>query len=208
MIAKPATVGKWCDTTWHITPHLCSTLRQIDYVGVFRYLPLPGNLDDLTGVEAGCILDAGLELGVVQHVRRPPVSPSLHDGTRDAQYACDQADACGLPKGIHVFLDLEGYSGTPVEVARYVDAWGAATKAAGYLAGLYVGYSAILSATELFGLPDFDCYWSDAGPRSVAKRGFAIKQRQPEVTIAGVNFDPDDVTADALGGLPTVCAAG
>ncbi len=210
MIARPATPGKWLDTSWRITPHVAAMLRQVDYLGVFRYVPLPGNpsAGDLSGVEVGCILDAGLELGVVQHVRRPPVLPSAHDGARDAECACEAATACGLPVGLHVFLDLEGYSGSPVEVVRYVDAWGAATKAAGFLAGLYVGYSAILNATELYELPDFDCYWSDAGPRTVAKRGFAIKQKQPEITIAGVSFDPDTVEPDVLGGLPVICAAG
>jgi hypothetical protein len=48
----------------------------------------------------------------------------------------------------------------------------------------------------------FHSYWSDAGPRSVATRGFAMKQLSPEVTIDGVGFDPDTLRADALGDTP------
>jgi hypothetical protein len=72
---------------------------------------------------------------------------------------------------------------------------------AGYRAGLYHGYSVPLGALDIFDLPGFDCYWSDAGNRPVTTRGNAITQG-PEVTIAGVKFDLDVVASDLQGGLP------
>ena len=68
---------------------------------------------------------------------------------------------------------------------------------------MYHGYAVPLSASDLYDLPGFDCYWSDAGKRPVATRGNAVVQGA-EVTISGVKFDLDTVAADALGGLPFV----
>jgi hypothetical protein len=176
-------------------------------VGVARYVPLPGNSSagDISGVEIGCLLDAGLQVLLVQHVRRPPWIPMQQSGTVDAGAACRAAELSGYPAGCHLFLDFEGAAGSPGAAFAYCCEWGKETRSQGYLAGLYVGYSALMSPQELYDLPDFTSYWSDAGPRQVAVRGFAIRQHQPEVTIAGVNFDPDTVEPDAKGELPIVC---
>lgn len=206
MNARPALQGKWCDTEWRITPHVAATLAQAGYLGVARYVPLPGNssVGDVSGVEVGCILDAGLQLLLVQHCRKPPVLLKLYDGTIDAGAAAAHAALVGYPAGAHLFLDLEGAAGTSDEVWTYCVAWGESVRSSGFLAGLYVGYSAILSPEQLYDLPPFNSYWSDMGPRVVASRGFAVKQ-QNAVTVAGVGFDGDTVTADAKGEVPIVC---
>lgn len=94
-----------------------------------------------------------------------------------------------------------------MQALAYCLDWGRTMLASGYLCGLYVGYSAVLSPESLYALPSTSVYWSDAGHRTVAKRGVAIQQRAA-VTIADVQFDTDLVAPDALGGLPVVAAAG
>jgi len=208
VIAGTATPGAWVDTSWKLTPSVLSALKQAGKVGVMRYVPLPGNASagDISGGEMADILVADLELLLVQHVRRPPWLPQAYSGLLDGQAAADSARAVGYPPGAHVFLDLEGAAGQPSDAEKWTNDWAAAVKCEGYLAGLYVGYSALLSPLELYALPDFDCYWSDAGPRQVATRGFAIKQGA-EVTIGGVTFDLDEVRQDLLGGLPVAARA-
>ena len=214
MIARAATPGAWVDASTPITPRVAAAVKQAGKVGVFRYVPLPGNStkSDITGTELGCLLDAGLEVGLVQHVRgNPPTQPlwqpGAHSGVLDAQAAIASAQAAGYPPGCHLFQDLEACDGSSMQVLTYCLDWGRTVIESGYLCGLYVGYAAVLTPESLYALPSVTCYWSDAGPRSVATRGFAIKQGAPEVTIAGVEFDPDVVKLDALGGLPVVCAA-
>lgn len=206
MTPQSAKPGKWCDTSWPVSPHVAATLVQAGFLGVARYVPLPGNssMSDITGIEMGCLLDAGLQVLLVQHVRRPPWLPKQHDGTVDAGAAVTKAGMVAYPEGCHLYLDLEGCAGSPDDAAVFCNHWAAEVKRAGYLAGLYVGYSALLSPQELYDLPDFNTYWRDAGPRDVAVRGFAIKQG-PEITIAGVAFDVDIVTPDGRGELPIVC---
>lgn len=208
-----ATPGQWADTEWRITPHVAESLVKAGYVGVMRYVSLPDPNDptkleskafDVTGVEVGCILDAGLQLILVQHVRNPQWMPKAHDGRLDASAAAMHADSVGYPAGAHLFADWEGAAGTPDESTRYLEDWGRTARAGGFLGGLYVGYSTILSPDELYSLPDFTSYWSDRGPRIVSVRGFSIKQGGA-VTVAGVEFDVDTVTADRKGDLPMVC---
>lgn len=208
MKAVVATTGMWADTTWRITANVAQALRQAGYVGVYRYVPLPGNasLGDISLVEAHTITDAGLQLGLVQHCRRPPVMLALHSGLQDATTATDAAREAGYPPGCHLFLDLEGAAGNATQVALYCNGWSTQVTADGYGCGLYVGYSAILSPDQLYALPRFDRYWSDAGPRAVSTRGFCIRQHSPEVTVGGVNFDRDTMAPDALGDLPMVAA--
>lgn len=204
-----ATPGAWVDTTWKITANVAQALRHAGYVGVYRYVPLPrdASLGDISLSEAQTITDAGLQLGLVQHCRRPPVMLALHSGLQDATAATAAARAAGYPEGAHLFLDLEGVVGNESQVALYCDAWSAQVTGDGYGCGLYVGYSAVLGPDELYQLPRFDRYWSDAGPRVVATRGFCLRQHSPEVTVAGVSFDRDTMAPDDLGDLPKVCSA-
>lgn len=210
MIARPATPGAWVDTNWCITPSVAAALKSAGKVGVGRYVPLPGNpsAGDITGTEVGCILDAGLELLLVQHVRRPPWYPDMHRGDEDGRQAAKSATDAGYPVDCHLFLDLEGIGGgvNSDAMARFANDWAGVVQGEGFRPGLYVGYAVPLSPAELYALPLFSSYWSDAGRRHVAVRGCAIQQGAPEATIAGVRFDPDVVIPDGRGELPMVCA--
>lgn len=209
LVAGPATPGPWVDTSFPLTQHVCDALKAAGKVGVVRYVPLPGNSShgDITAAELVAICGAGLECLLVQHVRLPGWDPGKHDGAGDGSMAGLVAYEAGYPDGAHVFLDLEGIHGSPFDTTGFAVDWQHRVMGNNLNAGLYVGYAVPLHPADLYELPGFDCYWSDAGPRHVATRGFAIKQG-PEVTIAGVKFDTNTVAADLLGGLPWSCRAG
>ncbi|HEV7389093.1 MAG TPA: hypothetical protein VGN73_10815, partial [Gemmatimonadaceae bacterium] len=95
----------------------------------------------------------------------------------------------------------------------YCNRWHSAVTGAGYVAGLYVGYHAGLSATQLYRALRFTHYWSaynlnaDQFP---AVRGVQMRQavagrgdRVPGVTV---DFQVDTIRADKLGGQPTLLA--
>src|SRR5271167_4491426 len=112
----------------------------------------------------------------------------------------------GYPDGAHVFLDLEGIDGTAFSTIKFATDWQREIVFAELKAGLYVGYAVPLHPQDLYDLPGFDCYFSDAADRQVATRGTAILQGK-EVVIAGVKFDEDLMRPDLLGGLPFSCKA-
>lgn len=207
MIAAPATAGPWVDTATPCNVHVAAALRAAGKVGIVRYVPLPanGSAADISAAELGGLVGEGLDCMLVQHVRRPPWDPGAHDGEADGAAAAAHAERVGYPPGCHLWLDVEGITGSATATVAFAVAWQRAVIAAGYRSGLYVGYAVPLDAEGLYELPGFDSYWSDFGRRSVATRGFAVVQHAPEVTIGGVSFDRDDVAPDALGDLPMAC---
>lgn len=207
LVAAAASSGPWVDTAAPLSLLTVQALRKAGKLGVARYMPLPANAAsrDISHAELALICGNELELLLVQHVRLPRWDPAKHSGTNDAIKAVTHAEAAGYPLGAHLFLDLEGINGSAQATASFADAWQHAVIAAGYRAGLYVGYAVPLHPADLYNLHGFDSYWSDAGPRQVATRGFALRQHQPEVTIGGVSFDPDTMAPDAMGGLPWSC---
>jgi hypothetical protein len=199
------------DCSQKLTAASAKALRSLGrYDFVWRYVffnqPRPGDLDP---AETAAILDAGLTLLVVQHVRNPGWTASDQLGGSDGQWAVRNAAEAGYPPnmGLSVALDLEGLANSGAPVAEFVDQWCLTVASAGYEPVLYVGYDAGLSPQELYDLPHVARYWSDAGPRSVVTRGFCCKQG-PEQTIAGVRVDTDHATPDMLGGvLVGLCVA-
>lgn len=218
--AVQAIPGPYVDSAWPCgSPHLIAALKGYTppgkillapKLGIGRYVPLPGvqSGGDITALELQALTAAELLVFLVQHVRYPGWDPTQHDGAKDGQHAADHALAVGYPAGAHLYLDLEGVGmmGTVGSTTAFASDWQRAVLAAGFRAGLYVGYAVPLSATDLFMLRGFNSYWSDAGPRVVAKRSFAIKQGKT-VTIDGVKFDEDDVRPDLLGELPYFAGA-
>lgn len=213
-IARRATPGKWCDTSTPLMRAAAEELRRQGYLGVFRYLPLPGNdtSRDLTRDELAMLLEVGLEVGVVQHVRGfPPAhplwSPAEHDALEDAATAIQMARRAGMPDGVHLFQDLEAVDGSKGDTSGYTVRWGHVVRTSGYAAGLYVGYAVPLSPVDLYELPDVDCYWGDGPARTVAVRGCAIVQGR-SLRADGVlpPLDQDVIQVDAKGGLPIIAA--
>lgn len=202
-IAVAAIPGRIVDTNSKLSSELIELVKQEGYLAIARYVPLPHNApdSDLDAKELAAILAAGLSVLIVQHVREPGWNPAQHCGETDARTAIEFAQAAGYAPGSHVFLDLEGISGTGPDTRTFAESWAATISAAGYRAGCYVGYNVPLNAEELYALHTINSYWSDPGNRAVATRGFALKQHE-SIRIGGVPFDPDTVQVDMLGQTP------
>jgi hypothetical protein len=194
---------KIVDTSAKLSASNVSSLVAQGYKGVVRYVRLPGlrEIQDIDANELETIVAAGLGLMLVQHVRYPGWNPASCKGADDAAAAVDRAVAAGYPAGAHIFVDLEGINGTAHATITFANEWADAVVAAGYLAGCYVGYGVPMTPGQLYDLHDINSYWSDAGPRAVATRSFAIKQK-PQIHIDGVPYDPDDVAPDQMGETP------
>jgi hypothetical protein len=209
-IVSPAPPCRIVDTNVRLGPDILQQVRVAGYSGVVRYLPLPGvaATKDVHQDEVGSIMEVGLGLLLVQHVRFPHWDPRDHAGAADALAAVQFAQQAGYLAGAHIFLDLEGIvAGTGKATKAFAEAWATTVTQAGYLAGCYVGFDVPLNPAELFELRKINSYWSDAGPREVAVRGFAIKQHA-EIFIAGTPFDPDTVQPDHRGETPIWMIAG
>ncbi len=196
------------DTSTKLDARACTALAASTWNGrsvrgAVRYISIHNEArGDIDAVEVAAILEAGLGFMAVQHVRYPGWSATDTQGGIDGAAAAINAHGAGYLTGCTLWLDLEGVRNVGTEVVAYVNAWANAVAAAGYMPGLYVGYACGLSPYELYyDLPGIHVYWSDAGPRAVADRGFAMKQHAQTV-IAGVQVDPDTATADAMGGRP------
>jgi hypothetical protein len=202
-IIAQSTPCKIVDTASPVLDGLPAQVKAENYLGLVRYVPLSGvdASKDISPSELQGVLAAGLALMLVQHVRYPGWNPGKCSGDGDATSAIQAAENAGYLQGGHIYLDLEGISGTAADTKAYAEDWSAAVVASGYCAGCYVGNDVPLNAVQLYDLSNFHTYWSDAGPRQVATRGFALKQHE-QIQIAAVGFDPDTLTADRLNDTP------
>lgn len=210
IVSVRARAGRWCDTSAVVRRPVAAALRAAGILGVVRYAPLPG-LDaahDIDGLELELLCEAGLQVALVQHVRFPGWRPADHAGGADALAASRHCARIGYPLGAVVYLDLEGISGTADETARFANDWCDAARQAGQQPGIYCGYQDPLGPQELYTLHQASTYWVDAGPRTVAVRGHALRQHYPMQIIGGVTFDLDDMAPDLLDDLPWVASAG
>jgi hypothetical protein len=175
----------------------------------FRYLSLSAGqaAGDLTTAEANHILDSGLALMPVQHVRSPGWHPTGTLGIKTGTNAANNAKSVGFPDGINVWMDLEGVApGTAAaDVIDYCNNWFVEVEAAGYVPGIYVGFNAILNGKQLFNDLKFQHYWKAGGnPPVPVTRGYQMLQTiqnppQGEV-LHGINIDRDKTKTDDLGG--------
>ena len=157
---------------------------------------------DLTAAEALVILDAGLALLTVQHVRAEGWAPTPDLGASDGVHAAYHAFTLGFPPGVNVWCDLEGVAtGTPSQqVIDYCNSWYSAVAAAGYLPGLYVGANAILNGQALFESLRFSHYWKSLSTvPDVAVRGYQMIQSN-EQTLNGIDIDQNRTQTDLRGG--------
>jgi hypothetical protein len=171
---------------------------------------------DLSAAEIQRLHDAGLAVGVVQHVESESSwVPSTDKGN---EYGVNAAAACGLigiPQGVVIWCDLEGVAkGTPAAtVLAHCNAWFDAVAGQGYVPGIYVGWRCGLTPDQLYRGLKFSHYWgaynlnADEEP---SVRGIQMKQhaalRKDVPSRVGFPIDTDSVKADKLGGLPTMYA--
>jgi hypothetical protein len=172
-----------------------------------RYLSLGSSesSDDLTTKEANDILKGGLALMPVQHVRKSGWSPSGSLGTTDGKNAGKNAAGIGFPKGVNIWMDLEGVSpsASASSVIDYANKWYDAVSSAGYTPGVYVGANANLNGSQLYNDLKVQHYWkSGSSVPDVANRGYQMVQTLPSTTVNGISIDKDTIATDKKGGLP------
>jgi Domain of unknown function (DUF1906) len=159
-------------------------------------------LHDLSNVEATNILQGGLAVMPVQHVRQPGWVPNQGLGTQDGQFAAQHAGAIGFPSGVNVWCDLEGVANgtSAAEVIAYCNAWYDAVHSTGFVPGIYVGADAILSADQLYHLLKFQHYWKSLSHvPPIPVRGYQMTQTAGG-TVHGIAIDNDMTQTDNKGG--------
>src|SRR6266566_5841496 len=142
-------------------------------------------------------------------------APDGVQGFDTAASVTPEAAKLGVPWGVTIWCDLEGVKpGTPGQrVIDYCNRWHEAVSSAGYVPGVYVGYRAGLSPTQLYRSLRFTHYWGAYNlnaDRYPAVRGLQMKQSRPRpsdsVPDSGIDFQIDEIMSDALGGRPTLLA--
>lgn len=222
IIATSAADGTFgFDANTIVRPADAATFVKAGYKFAIRYVPRVGALPhDITGAELRMLLNSGLGVMLVQHVERdgPPWwTPTDAKGVAYGERAAEYAASVGYPKGATLWLDLEGIAPKtdPDVVIRYANAWFDKVAAAALQPGVYVGYGAILTATQLYRRLKFARYWASYNldeDQYPATRSICMKQHAahglfapPKGTTLAV--DVDTVHGDHLGGLPTLAAA-
>jgi hypothetical protein len=206
MLVETAYLGALgCDSDTKLGAQQAARLKSLGLRFVVRYLSLGANESggDLDKPEVADILDAGLGLMAVQHVRLPGWTPSAALGIEDGSHAAHNAVSAGLPAGVTLWVDLEGINGTVGDTVAYANAWNDAVKGAGYDTGVYVGGGVPLDEMQLFALLHTHRYWrSFSQVPNVGKRGYCMIQLYPTTNLGGVSVDLDIIQKDYLGGLP------
>jgi hypothetical protein len=184
----------------------CTDAKAMGFAFAIRYVSRGAMLSrgDLSMGEATMILAAGLGLMPVQHVANAGWTPTAALGTSNGQNAARHVAAIGFPVGVNVWVDLEGIDhGTSAEdVIAYCNAWCAEVVAAGFVPGVYVGASAILSGDQLYWRLQFKHYWkSGSTVPDIPHRGYQMVQRIVSGDRPfGVDIDRNVAMTDAFGG--------
>lgn len=175
-----------------------------------RYLAHAQDSLNLSAQEAADILNSGLALMPVQHVRTAGWLPDQDLGQQDGQEAILITQTIGFPTGVNVWCDLEEVStgAKAQDVTDYCTAWHGAVRAAGYSPGLYVGAGTLLTGQQLFDLP-FQHYWrSSSSVPDIPNRGYQLVQFSPPIQVNGISVDLDVALPDSRGDAATWLRAG
>jgi hypothetical protein len=164
---------------------------------------LAGYLGVINESRVWALLDAGLGFLPVT------LAGEYRDGAADE---VAQLKALGIPKGVTVFLDLEGkgaFQEEPELLKSQITGWAVAIAAAGYIPSLYVGVPQPLTSDELWKLP-VQRYWRGQG--SVRDRynqlaeptgcGWCITQMYPSHFKGNVWVDSNMIGQDYKGRTP------
>lgn len=211
-VSKLSSGIKGADTDTKLTTISAQNLKNEGYTFAIRYVsrstPEPNR--DLTKNEADIILNAGLALMVVQHVRTSGWSPSASLGSSDGTACVTNCQSIGLPTGISVWCDLEGVSTSAdaQSIIDYCNSWEQIVTNAGYRAGLYVGANCGLSGHQLYMNLTFKYYWkSMSNVPIVENTGYQMIQSATK-TVAGISIDPNTIQTDGSGNTPYAITIG
>lgn len=199
--ANPNLKGFDADTV--VSASQAAYFNSNGYSFCIRYLSLGNGQQsgDLSYNEACNILNAGLALSAVQHVRNAGWNPSASLGNTYGENAASNASSIGLLSGMNIWCDLEGVaSGTPAQnVIDYCNAWYNAVYDAGFIPGIYVGANCILNGNQLYDLK-FQHYWKSlSNVPSVPQRGYQLIQSLEQSLIDGLSIDNDLTQNDEKG---------
>ncbi|HET6610227.1 MAG TPA: glycoside hydrolase domain-containing protein [Rhodopila sp.] len=197
------------DTATPLTFAAAQAFARQGFGFAIRYLSrtTPVTTADLSIGETDGILRAGLALMAVQPCQPEGWIPSDSLGTAFGSAAAANAAAAGLPRGLNLWLELQGVaSGTAASiVAGYCNAWYDSVAAAGYLPGLYVGVGQVLTGDQLYHDLKFQYYWKPDSQYvpDIAVRGHCLEQTidsafEPD----GIKYDADITLADSGGNTP------
>ena len=130
MKAKLATIPAFgIDTVLELSSTDCRFLVREGFHFVVRYLGM------LTPDELKRVMCSGLALMPVTTSRGAGWTPSMQLGATDGQLAASRLADLSMPKGVTVWLDLEGCAGPAEKTADWINAWSQAVITAGYQAG-------------------------------------------------------------------------
>lgn len=197
--ASSSVPGFDCDAV--LSAALAQQFFSQGYRFCLRYLAHAQASLNLSTQEATDVLNSGLALMPVQHVRAAGWSPDQALGQQDGQAVALTAQTIGFPAGVNLWCDLEEVSvGTkPQDVIAYCKAWHLAVSAAGYSPGLYVGAGTLLTGQQLFDLP-FQHYWrSSSSVPDLPSRGYQLIQFSPTIQLNGISVDLDVALPDSRG---------
>ncbi len=184
-----------------------------------------GTAAQARGFRTNGVVGVALYLGVANAARLQTVLDAglgawgvTLGGRYDGPAAVKQAQAIGFPKGSTLFVDVEGlpaFNSDPIELAKKIEAFGAAVVAAGYKAGMYVGVPQPFTSDELWKLSNITIYWKGQGSlrdrknqlAEPTKCGFSVLQAYPSQPMAGSLIDANMVQHDFLGRVPTLVVA-
>lgn len=183
-IAAPGGI-KGFDCNTFVSTDSGRALHALGHRFALRYVRrLQPRSNDLSTAEIENLFKAGLALMPVQHVESESSwLPSDEKGRMFGDNAASSCLALGIPKGVTVWLDLEGVAtGTPAEaIVRYCNLWFQRVAAVGYQPGLYVGWHCGLSPEQLYTRLRFQRYWAAYNlnrDQEPATRGVCMKQRE------------------------------
>jgi len=195
--ATPYFMGFDIDTP--VSAKLAGQLHAEGYRFCIRYVSLGGqeSSSDLTTAEAKAILGAGLALMAVQHVNSNGWMPTESLGTLHGKDAAHNADLIGFPRGVNLWMDLEGVnaSASVSDVSAYAGAWRKVVLSSGFQPGIYVGAHTNLTWPMLLTDLDYEHYWRSLSTvPDVAMRGYQMVQ------WAGRGYDNNRTQDDDFGG--------
>jgi len=202
------------DADSRVSVESAEVLHRAGYRFALRYVRRTTKREsDFSREEVAALHLAGIAVMPVQHVESAlSWHPTDDKGRAYGDGAANAATELGLALGTTVWLDLEGIaSGVGSEqIIRYCNLWFDRVAIAGFQPGIYVGWHARLSSSDLYRRLRFTRYWSaynlnlDQYP---AVRGVCLKQHL-QVRPVGLKFDldPDLSLRDALGETATVSA--
>lgn len=196
---------KGFDCDQKLTAASAAAFKKAGFDFVIRYVgrEIMDVTKDIDAAELKICLNAGLDVGLVQHAALPGWIPSAALGAEYGANAAKFAKQVGYAAGCSIFNDMESpKAGTLKQaIVDFENAWFAAVNPS-YKASDYIGCSLPMTGDDLYKLFKTHDYWKSlSAVPDVTTRGYEMIQ-QAGGTLAGIQYDIDYVIGDRLSNLP------